>query len=505
MTDSTMTDSPLPDTDHTETDDTWDVIVIGAGPAGENAADYATRGSNRTAVMVEAELVGGECSYWACMPSKTLLRPIELQRQAQSTPGLSGQVGAPLDVDEILTRRDEIIYNLDDSSQVVWADSVGIDVVRGRGRLTGVRTVAVDQPDGTVRTLRARSAVVLATGTTATIPPTDGLADARPWTSRDVTNLHEVPARVAVIGGGVVACESATWLGGLGARVTILQRSDGLLAGNEPFAGEMVADNFKAHGVTVRYGATVQGVRRPDVRDTGYGHIHGGEVELTVDGEVLVVDEVVAATGRTPATADLGLESVGVDPAAARRKGFVDVDDHLTVTGVEGDWLYAVGDVNGRALLTHQGKYQARICGAVIAARAEGRPVDGPAYVASADHAQVPQVTFTDPQVASVGLGEAQARAAGIDVETVEYDLADIAGASVQQTDYQGRAKLVIDRAADVIVGATFVGPEIAELLHSATIAVVGRVPLTVLAHAVPSYPTVSEVWLRLLESRPTR
>ena len=426
---------------------------------------------------------------------------MELQRQARLTPGLAGQVGGPLDLAAVLARRDEIIHHLDDGSQVRWARSVGIDVVRGRGRLAGVRTVEVTGPDGRTRTLHARLAVVLATGTTATIPPTEGLRAANPWTSRDVTNLHEVPERIAVIGGGVVACESSTWLGGLGAQVTILQRSDGLLAGNEPFAGRMVAENFAAHGVTVRLGVNVQRVHRPEVRDSGYGHVHGGEVEIVVDGEPLLVDEVVAATGRTPATADLGLDTVGIDLRAARRPGFVDVDDHLTVLGVEGSWLYAVGDVNGRVLLTHQGKYQGRICGAVIAARAEGRPTDGPGFVASADHGQVPQVTFTDPQVASVGVSEAQARAAGTDVATVEYDLADVSGAAVQQTDYQGRAKLVIDRSADVIVGATFVGPEIAELLHSATIAVVGRVPLSVLWHAVPSYPTVSEVWLRLLET----
>ena len=498
--DSQATDALTTDTLTTDTltTDTWDVVVIGGGPPGENAAQYATQGSDRTAVIVEAELVGGECSFWACMPSKALLRPVDLVHQAESVPGVT--VG-PIDVAAVLGRRDEITHNRDDGSQVDWATSVGIDVIRGRARLDGERTVVVETPDGTTRTLHARQAVVLGTGTTATVPPVDGLADAKPWISRDVTNLQEIPSRVIVIGGGVVACESATWLNGLGANVTILQRGDALLATNEPFASAMVLDRFRELGITVRLGAKVERVSRPDVADTGIGRIHGGPVEITVDGETLTADEVVVATGRTPASKNLGLDTVGLGESDLYRGGFIAVDDHLTVTGVDGDWLYAIGDINGRALLTHMGKYQARICGAVIAARADGTSVDGTETTDSADHGGVTQVTFTDPQVASVGHTEAKAREAGIPVRTVEYDLANVAGASVLQTGYYGRAQIVIDEAHDLIVGATFVGPDIAELLHSAVIAVVGRVPLNVLWHAVPAYPTVSEVWLRLLET----
>jgi pyruvate/2-oxoglutarate dehydrogenase complex dihydrolipoamide dehydrogenase (E3) component len=488
--------------------DVWDVVVIGGGPPGENAAAYAISGSDRTAVIVESERVGGECSFWACMPSKALLRPVEVLQAARAVPGVP--VGEQLDVDAVLARRDAFTHHLDDSSQVEWAKGAGIDVVRGRGRLTGERTVEVSTTSG-VRTVRARHAVVLATGTTASIPDVPGLREALPWTSRDATNLHEVPGRVAIVGGGVVACESAVWLRALGAEVTLLVHGSGLLSRLEPFAGELVAARFAELGITVRTGVRLERVERAEPGPAVTGHLHGGPVTVVVDGESLVVDELVAATGRTPASADLGLETVGLDDAALTGPGYVPTDAHHTVPGVAGDWLYAIGDVTGRALLTHQGKYHARIAGAVIAARAEGRSLDGADagryrnVVDGADGAAVPQVVFTDPQVASVGLTAREARERGIDVEVVEYDLAAVAGASLLRDDYRGHAMLVVDRASDLLVGATFAGPDVAELVHAATVALVGRVPLSVLWHAVPSYPTVSEVWLRLLEARADR
>lgn len=475
----------------------FDVIVIGGGPAGENAAAYAIAGSARTAALVEHQLVGGECSYWACMPSKALLRPVEVLGTARHMPGVEEKVNAyGLDTEAVLARRDGFTHNLDDSSQVLWADSVGIDVIRGSAQVTGVREVTVGE-----RVLRARHAVVLATGTTASVPDLPGLRAALPWTSRDATNVREVPKRLAVVGGGVVACEAATWLHELGAdEVALLVRGSTLLGRTEPFAGELVAQKLRKHGVNVRFGTSLQSASRPGAADTGVGRIHGGPAVLRVSGDgsdpELTVDEVLVATGRTPATAGLGLDRVGLPD-----HGHVAVDDHLTATGVDGDWLYAVGDVNGRALLTHMGKYQARVCGEVIAARAEGRPLDGSRFVASADHGQVPQVVFTTPEVAAVGRTESQSRADGLDVEVVTVDI-DVAGAALSRDDYSGRASLVIDRATDTIVGATFVGSGVAELVHAATVAVVGRVPLERLWHAVPSYPTVSEVWLRLLEAR---
>ncbi|MFE3546074.1 dihydrolipoyl dehydrogenase family protein [Nocardia sp. NPDC059177] len=475
------------------TDADYDVIVLGGGPAGENAAAYAVAGSDRTAALVEHQLFGGECSYWACMPSKALLRPGAVLSLGQAMPGVTAS--GP-QVADVLARRDSFVHGYDDGSQVDWAKSAGIEPVRGTGRLAGERRVEVVTPEGEVRVLRARHAVVLATGTTAAIPELAGVREALPWTSRDATGMTVVPRRVAIIGGGVVACETATWLAELGAQeVTLLVRGDRLLPRAEPFASELILRGLRDTGVvTVRLHTEPLLVSRRDPVDTGVGRIHGGPVTLVLGDGELEVDELIVATGRAPATDGLGLDTVGL-PA-----GYVDVDDQLTARGVPGDWLYAVGDVNHRAALTHMGKYQARVCGDVIAARAEGKPLDSPRYVASADHQQVPQVVYTAPELASIGLTEHEARTGGHAVDTVELDIA-VAGSALARDDFRGRAKLVVDTASDRLLGATFVGPDMGEQLHAATIAVLGRVPLTTLWHAVPAYPTVSEFWLRLLEA----
>jgi dihydrolipoamide dehydrogenase len=298
----------------------------------------------------------------------------------------------------------------------------------------------------------------------------------------------------------VVACESTTWLHGLGAReVTVIEVGPRLLGHLEPFAGEILGAEFDRREITVLLDTQIESVQRSEAQDTGIGHIHGGPATIVAGGATIEVDEIVVAAGRTPASAELGLDRIGVDLGGSH--GFVTTDDHLAVPGA-GDWLYAVGDINGRALLTHMGKYQGRIAGDVIAARAEGRATAGLRYRDLADHDMVPAVIFSDPQVASVGLTESAAREQGIDTEVLEYDLAQVAGASLLRDDYTGRAKLVVDRSSDTLVGATFVGAEVAELLHSATTAIVGKVTLDTLWHVVPSYPTASEVWLRLLEVR---
>ncbi|MER6830257.1 NAD(P)/FAD-dependent oxidoreductase [Streptosporangium sp. NPDC000563] len=464
--------------------DEFDVVVVGAGPAGENVADRAVRGG-LTAAIVERNLAGGECAYWACVPSKALLRPVELVAEVSRVPGLT--LG-PIDTAAVLARRDETVSHFDDGGQVEWIKSVPAEFVRGHGRLDGPKRVAVTAKDGSVRTLTARRAVVLATGSGAAVPPIPGLAEASPWTSHEVTAATSVPGRLAVLGGGVVACEMAQAMHGLGARETTVLARGGLLGRMEPFAGELVAESFAEAGITVRTGVQVTKVERPTP---------GGPVTVHLsEGPPVEADELLVATGRRPATGDLGMETVGLEAGRT-----VEVDDSMRATGVPGDWLYAVGDVNGRALLTHMGKYQARVCGDVIAARAKGETDDLPGLRDVADAYGAPQVVFTDPQVCSVGRSEAQARAEGFDVRAVEYDLGRVTGAYLQGDGYRGRAKAVVDERRRVLLGVTFAGPAVGEMLHSATIAVVAEVPLERLWHAVPSFPTASEIWLRLLEA----
>ena len=463
----------------------YDVIVLGAGPVGENIADRAVRGG-LTAVLVEHELVGGECSYWACMPSKALLRSGQALRAARAVPGAAEAARGGLDVRAVLARRDAFASHWSDEGQVQWLTAAGISLVRGHARITGVREVTVTAADGAERLLTARHAVAVATGSDALVPEIDGLRDADPWTSREATSAQDVPESLAIIGGGVVATEMATAYADLGAAVTLIARG-GLLAGAEPFAGELVAKALAGRGVTVLLKTEVARV----TRDAG-----GVRLEIG-DGRSITAEEVLVATGRTPRSRDIGLETVGLASGE-----WLATDDTMRVPGH--DWLYAAGDVTGRALLTHQGKYQARACGDVIAARANGTPVDDApwgAHVATADHRAVPQVVFTDPEVASVGLTAAAARSAGYPIRVVDYEIGDVAGAKLHADGYRGAARMIVDEERKVVLGMTFAGPDVAELLQSATVAVVGEVPLDRLWHAVPSFPTVSEVWLRLLES----
>ncbi|MEU0099935.1 NAD(P)/FAD-dependent oxidoreductase [Streptomyces sp. NPDC006267] len=466
----------------------YDVVVIGAGPVGENVADRA-RAAGLSAAVVECELVGGECSYWACMPSKALLRPVVARADARRVPGLSAAVRGPLDVDAVLAYRDEETSHWKDDGQVAWLESVGADVYRGTGRLTGPREVSVTAPDGTEHRLTARHAVAVCTGTRAAVPGLPGIEEARPWTSREATSAKKAPGRLVIVGGGVVGVEMATVWQALGSEVTLLIRGGGLLPKMEPFAGELVADALTEAGARIRTGVSVTAVERPAP--------DGPVTVLLDDGDRVEADEILFATGRAPRTDDLGLETVGLEPGS-----WLTVDDSCRVEGT--DWLYAVGDVNHRALLTHQGKYQARIAGAAIAARAQRAPLEnGPwgAHAATADHAAVPQVVFTDPEAASVGLTLAEAERAGHRVRAVDYDLASVAGSGLYADGYRGRARMIVDLDREILLGVTFVGPGIGELLHSATVAVAGEVPLSRLWHAVPAYPTISEVWLRLLET----
>lgn len=468
----------------TETEtNVYDVVVLGAGPVGENVADR-TRAAGLTTAIVESELVGGECSYWACMPSKALLRPVIARADARRVPGLRQAVQGPLDAAAVLAHRNYYTSDWTDDGAAQWIDSIGADLYRGHGRLTGPRTVTVGD-----KVLTARHAVAVATGTRAVLPDLPGLAEVKPWTSREATSAQAVPGRLVVVGGGVVATEMATLYQALGAQVTVLVRGKGLLNRMEPFAGELVAEALIEAGADVRTGASVESVTRT---------ADGAVVVVTGTGDRIEADEILFATGRAPHTDDLGLETVGLEPGS-----WLTVDDSLLVTGT--DWLYAVGDVNHRALLTHQGKYQARIAGAAIVARAADAPLQAAepwsAHAATADHECVPQVVFTDPEAAAVGLSLAEAEQAGYRVRAVDVDMTSVAGAGLYADGYKGRARMVVDLDEEILRGVTFVGPGVGELIHSATVAVVGQVPIARLWHAVPSYPTISEVWLRLLEA----
>jgi pyruvate/2-oxoglutarate dehydrogenase complex dihydrolipoamide dehydrogenase (E3) component len=459
--------------------DSYDVIVLGAGPTGENVAARAVRGG-LTAVVVESELVGGECSYWACMPSKGLLRPITAVSEASH---VGGAIGARLDPPAVLARRDSFAHDWKDDGQVEWLKNAGIDLVRGPGRITGGRVVKVGDTE-----LRARHAVVVATGTRALVPA--ALAALDPWTSREATSAHTVPGSLAIVGGGVVACEMAAAWQALGARVTLLARG-GLLERLPGFAGDLVAQGLRDAGVDVRRGVSVTSSSREGDSDGTGGH---GAVTLTLDdGTTLTADELLAATGRAPRTEDIGLEAVGLAPGS-----WLEVDDTMRVRAVDGGWLYAAGDVNHLALLTHMGKYQGRICGDAIAARAKGRE---PTVTDRSSVTCIPQVVFTIPEVAAVGLTREQAEAAGHAVRVVEFEIGNVAGARLFADGYTGHAQMVVDENSERILGVTLAGPGVGEMIHAATVAVAGEVPLGRLWHAVPSYPTMSELWLRLLEA----
>jgi len=449
----------------------FDVVVLGAGPAGEVVAGRLADNGASVAV-VEPHLVGGECSFYACMPSKALLRPAEVLAEARRTPGAAEAVDGRVDAAAALARRDEVIHDLDDESSVPWLTDKGIELFRGAGRIDGERRVVVGDD-----VLVADKAVVVATGSYASMPPIEGLDDAEPWTNREATTAKEAPARLIVIGGGVAGAELAQAWRSLGSQVTILERGDRLLEREEPFAGDQVTDSLRAQGVDVRVDAAITGVTTSN-----------GEVTVALEGEgAVTADALLVSAGRRPRTEDIGVESVGLEAGKP-----IEVDDRMRATAVDGGWLYAVGDVNGRIQLTHMGKYQARAAADVILGKEAEVTHDGPIS---------PRVTFTEPQVAAVGHTLASAQQAGLNVRVVDVDVEGSAGGSFVGKDAVGTARIVVDEDRRVIVGATFTGVEVAESLHAATIAVVAEVPLDRLWHAIPSFPTRSELWLNLLEA----
>jgi pyruvate/2-oxoglutarate dehydrogenase complex dihydrolipoamide dehydrogenase (E3) component len=422
--------------------------------------------------IVERHLIGGECSYYACMPSKALLRPADVLGEARRIPGVAEAVTGELDPQAVLDRRDEVVHDLDDSGQLPWLEERGIDLFRGEARFEGERRLIVGDD-----ALSARTAVVVATGSGAAMPPIDGLDAVRPWNNRQGTTSKRVPESMIVLGGGPVGCELSQAWASLGTRVTLVEGNGHLLSREEAFAGEEVADALRDNfGVDVHTGIQAEKVEAGGP----------GVIATLGDGSRVEGAEILIAVGRVPNTRDLDLETAGVQ---AGEHGFLETDDRLRVDGR--DWLYAIGDVNGRALFTHMGKYQAW----VAAENLLGREVE-----AVAEGIGSPRVTFTDPQVAAAGKTLDQAREAGLDAIAIDVPTDGSAGASFQGKGTGGVSRIVVDQARGTIVGATFTGFETADFLQAATVAIVGEVPLSRLRHAIAPYPSRSEIWLKLLE-----
>jgi pyruvate/2-oxoglutarate dehydrogenase complex dihydrolipoamide dehydrogenase (E3) component len=450
----------------------FDVVVLGAGPAGEVAAGRLAEHGLKIAI-VEDRLVGGECSFWACMPSKALLRPYEALAEVKRIPGAAEAVTGELDVAAVLARRDEIIHGLDDDAQLPWLEDRKIELIRGRGRLVGERRVRVGDEE-----IEARRAVFLAGGSLPAMPPIPGVDSIDgAWTNREATLAKEIPARMVILGGGVVGVEMSQAFQTLGSQVTLVEGARRLIPNEEEFACIQLTESLRERGVDIR---TAQKAERVEQAADGTVTV------ATSDGGSAVGDVVLVALGRKPATHDLGVETVGLEPGET-----IGVDAHMRVPGHE--WLYAIGDINGRSLFTHMGKYQARISADHLLGhdRALSHGADGPLS---------PRVIFTEPQVAAVGHTTESAQQAGLLVDAYQTSTSGSAGGSFYGRNAPGTTQWIVDRERHIIVGCTITGAEIADFLHAATIAIVGEMPLTRLRHAVPAFPTRSEIWLQLLE-----
>ncbi|ORJ62266.1 dihydrolipoyl dehydrogenase family protein [Mycobacterium simiae] len=463
----------------------FDVVVVGAGVGGV-AAVRKLAATGLAVALVENRLLGGECHYFGCNPSKTLLRPIEVFNLARSVPGVQQTLSDQRpDVAAVFAKRDSIIEHLSDEDRLASLRQAGVAVFRGFGRLSGQRGVLVTHPDSTEVVLQARHAVVMATGTRPYVPDVPGLADARPWTNRDLTTMTRVPRRAVVVGSGPVSVEFATILAGLGSAVTLLVRGSTLLRNCEPEVGELVAQSLRSKGVIIHFHTELSAVDRP---------VAGGPVTATFQDQTIEVDEIVLAAGRLINTDNLGLETVGLADGEP-----ISVNDHLQAVGVTGRWLYALGDTTGRARLSHISTYHGRLVAEIIAARAAGRELRED-ELAARDAGNVAQVIFTEPQVVRVGRTESQARAEGFAVRTrtAHYPGA-LSFLALYRDGFDGWAKLVIDADHNRLLGATFVGPEFSELAQAATLAILAKVPTTLLRHAVAPHPTVNQVWDPLL------
>jgi pyruvate/2-oxoglutarate dehydrogenase complex dihydrolipoamide dehydrogenase (E3) component len=431
-----------------------DVVVIGLGPGGEATATELA-GAGLTVVGVDERLVGGECPYYGCIPSKMMIRAGDVLQEGRRIGELAGEADVRPDYTRVADRiRDEATDDWDDKVAVDRLEDAGVRFVRGHARLTGPRTVEVDG-----ETFEATRGLVLNPGTSPAAPPIEGLAETPFWTNRDVLRIETAPGSLAVIGGGAIGAEIAQALSRFGVRVTVLEVADRILAPEEPEASHLVADVFAQEGIQVLSGVTIDSVSYDD-----------GRFRIAVDGQSLDAEKLLVAAGRRPNLADLGLETVGLDPHARA----IDVDEHMRA----GEGLWALGDVVGKGAFTHVSMYQSAICVRDILGQ------DGP----TADYRALPRVTFTDPEVGSVGMTEKQARDAGLNVRVGLTDLASSTRGWIAKG--QGLIKVVEDADRGVLVGATAAGPSGGEILSMLTTAVHAEVPTATLQSMIYAYPT---------------
>jgi dihydrolipoamide dehydrogenase len=444
-------------------DERFDAVVLGAGPAGEAAASLLHEQGLRTA-LVERELVGGECAYWACIPSKTLLRPVEARAEATRVKG----VATPeREWGEAVAYRDWMIRNLDDSAQIEDYERDGVHVLKGQARLRGPGQVEVGE-----RTLLVAERVIIATGSVPRIPPIPGLAEAGYWTNREATTLREIPESVVIIGGGPVGIELAQLLRRFGSEVHLVESAEGLIGREDVRVGELIAATLREEGIEVHLGT--------DVRSVEPGRGGGRELDLGNGGRIRA-QELVVAAGRAPRVADLGLETVGIHPYGEGIK----IDERCRA----GEQVWAIGDVTGVMPFTHVAKYQARIACADIAGDSVG-----------ADYSAIPRVVFSDPEIAAVGLTEAQAHAHELDVALARVELPEvIARPWTYESDPRGELAVMVDRQRRVLVGAWAVAPLAGEWIHYAALALKAGTSIDVLRDTVAQFPTYTEGFLEAL------
>ncbi|MBS1679664.1 MAG: NAD(P)/FAD-dependent oxidoreductase [Actinobacteria bacterium] len=445
--------------------ETYDAIVIGAGPAGEVAVSRLAAQGLQVA-LVERELVGGECAYWACIPSKTLLRPPEAGAEARRAPGLE-EPGRRWS--EIVAYRDYMTRGLDDSGAVRGYEDEGIRVHKGEARFVAPGRIEVAGEE------LAAGRIVIATGSEPTLPPIEGLSETGYWTNREATQLTEVPADVIVLGGGPVGIELGQMLRRYGAAVTIVQSGECLIDREDPAVGELIAAGLSGEGVELRLGRRATAVRQAE----------GWRVVELDDGSELSAERLLIATGRRPRSGGLGLEAVGIEPDG---RGAIGVDERCRA----GEGVWAVGDVTGVSLFTHAGKYQARIAAADIG----GREV-------RADYRSIPRVVFSDPEIAAVGLTGEQAREQGVDVVEGRADLMSVARTETYGEGIGGELCVLADPRRGVLIGAWAVGPLAGEWIHQAVLAIKAEIPVEVLRDTVAQFPTFSEAYLGALEDLP--